>query len=517
MAETPTTEPAAPPSDQPGAEGPVEPPRTLGATLRRLGPGVIIAGSIVGSGELIATTKVGAEAGFWLLWLVIIGCLIKVFVQVEFGRHTVTHSETPLKALDSVPGPRWRVNWVIWYWAIMTVLIITQQGGIFGGVGQALSMSYPLTEHGQRYNEAEDQRVRAQVELAVAESRGAEEARVGQLRARLQSLQGERVEEPSDPYIWAAILAVITSALLWIGRYGLIQTVALVLVVGFTLTTIATLILLQMRPDWAVSAGELGRGLSFRLPPAVEGEGNPTTTALAAFGIIGVGASELIMYPYWCLEKGYAKFTGRRDGSEGWLQRARGWVRVMQLDAWTSMVVYTFATVAFFLLGAAVLWRSGLNPEKESMIRTLAQMYVPVFGSWAHGVFLVGAVAVLYSTLFVAAAGNSRMVADGLGLFGLHDGTEATRMRWTRWIAAAWPLVAVVLYVFFKSPAAMVLASGLAQAIMLPMLGVAALYFRYRRSEPRLAPGSVWSVLLWISCLGLVIAGGWAAYNTLFG
>jgi len=34
-----------------------EPPRTLGATLLRLGPGMIIAGSIVGSGELIATRR----------------------------------------------------------------------------------------------------------------------------------------------------------------------------------------------------------------------------------------------------------------------------------------------------------------------------------------------------------------------------------------------------------------------------------------------------------------------------
>ena len=61
-----------------------EPPTSLFGILRRLGPGLIVAGSIVGSGELIATTKTGAEAGFWLLWLIIIGCVIKVFTQVEF-------------------------------------------------------------------------------------------------------------------------------------------------------------------------------------------------------------------------------------------------------------------------------------------------------------------------------------------------------------------------------------------------------------------------------------------------
>ena len=72
-----------PSEDKPGSVqfqgAPVNPPTTFGKALLRIGPGLIIAGSIVGSGELIATTKVGAESGFWLLWLIIIGCVIKVF------------------------------------------------------------------------------------------------------------------------------------------------------------------------------------------------------------------------------------------------------------------------------------------------------------------------------------------------------------------------------------------------------------------------------------------------------
>ena len=51
------------------------PPTTILGILKKLGPGLIIAGSIVGSGELIATTSTGAQAGFWLLWLIIIGCV----------------------------------------------------------------------------------------------------------------------------------------------------------------------------------------------------------------------------------------------------------------------------------------------------------------------------------------------------------------------------------------------------------------------------------------------------------
>jgi len=496
-----------------------EPPRTLGATLLRLGPGMIIAGSIVGSGELIATTKTGAEAGFWLLWLIIIGCVIKVSTQIEFGRYTITWSQTPLKALDSLPGPRFKVNWMIWYWAIMTVLVISQQGGIVGGVGQTLAISQPLTSYGRQYNRLQNDLVTARVELKVAQTKNAESDKINELQEKIASLTSETsgLKEPTDAYIWAAILSVITSVLLYVGRYRLIQFVATVLVVTFTIITIITLIVLQTKPEWAVTGNEMATALSFRLPPAAEDTNiNPIATALAAFGIIGVGAFELIMYPYWCLEKGYAKFTGPRESTSRWINRARGWLHVLHIDAWTSMVVYTLATAAFYLLGAAVLGRTALNPSGQHMVRTLAAMYVPVFGPWADGVFLSGAFAVLYSTFFVAAAGNSRMVADALGLFRITDGSEKARFKWTRIICAIWPLVALMLYIGVRAPTKMILACGTGQAIMLPMLGAAALYFRYKRSDEKLRPGRLWDAMLWLSLAGFAIIAVWSLVSIFF-
>lgn len=499
------------------------PPRTFLGTLTRLGPGMIIAGSIVGSGELIATTKTGAEAGFTLLWLIIIGCVIKVFTQVEFGRNAIIWGQTPLKALDDVPGPRLKVNWIVWFWAIMTLLVITQQGGIVGGVGQALTISRPLTKAGAEYNVAKDELVRAQVELAIAERNNADAAEIERLQASVATFaaKADELEEPHDAYYWATIIAVITSVLLYVGRYGLIQIIATFLVAIFTAITIFTLLMLQIRPDWAVTGADVASGVSFRLPQAIEGLTEyPLATALAAFGIIGVGAFELIMYPYWCLEKGYAKHTGPRDETPQWTERARGWMRVLQTDAWLSMAVYTFATVAFYLLGAAVLHQSRLNPAGADMIRTLSQMYVPVFGGkWAPKVFLFGAFSVLYSTYFVAAAGNARMIADALGLFGLTDGSEKARMKWTRIFSGLWPLVAVAVFWIVgwlmkgQSPAAMILLCGVGQAVMLPMLGVAALYFRFRKCDECLQPSRLWDAMLWISFLAFLIAGTWAAYS----
>src|SRR5688500_7254635 len=106
MKDDPQKAPARPPVSDAAIQAP---PRSVGGILRRLGPGSIIAASIGGSGELIATTKTGAEAGFTLLWLILLGCVVKVFAQIEIGRYTITEGRTAIEGLNQLPGPRLRV------------------------------------------------------------------------------------------------------------------------------------------------------------------------------------------------------------------------------------------------------------------------------------------------------------------------------------------------------------------------------------------------------------------------
>ncbi|WP_207397041.1 Nramp family divalent metal transporter [Bremerella alba] len=553
----------------------VEPPTTFFSTLSWLGPGLIVAGSIVGSGELIATTKTGAEAGFTLLWLIILGCVIKVFVQVEFGRYTITSGKTALTGLNELPGPAisfkawgkpYRVNWLMVYWLLMTLASLAQLGGIVGSVGQALQISIPLTEKGRIFNEFAKSQADIQVQetlVRLASQRGDEQAqqaaetRIAELEAaqgdqslrylslrRLVQTEQVNLAEASndssvqqiesrihdarlemgrikssvasiDDKIWAGVIAIFTSALLYLGRYHFIQNFSTVLVAGFTLVTIGNLCALQFTPEWAISGSEVLKGLSFSLPDASIAGTTPVITALATFGIIGVGAAELIAYPYWCVEKGYARFTGKRDDSDSWARRATGWLKVMQWDSWGSMLVYTFATIAFYLLGAAILGRTGMNPESTELIRTLSVMYEPVFGSVAPTLFLFGAFAVLYSTFFVANAGHARVDADGVRLFGLIAPTDRALHRTVSAFNIAFPLFCFMVYTFIPKPAQLVLLSGVMQAIMLPMLSFAALYYRYRRIDPRLRPGIWWDIGLWTSSFGMLIAGGYLFYAKL--
>lgn len=612
-----------------------EPPKKFSKILTKIGPGLIIAGSIVGSGELIATTSTGAKAGFTLLWLIIIGCIIKVFVQVELGRFTLTNGITSIRGLNMLPGPRveGKGNWFIWYWFVMFAFIMGQLGGIVGGVGQAMSISMPLTEEGRVFNEYRNAEtllrvLRAQFRLeasnpdgdlgAIAEqilenemasiealsqlklsdgsvpntanakvfyenlatavdpgsvyfresilplkpleeyerlrSDGKEDeaknakrliddlistkfpdtaitndvdsaAITSRLMQQYIELDPLDVEGKDDVYVvkgkddvyYTVGLTILTIILLVIGRYGFIQMFSTVLVGLFTLVTIVNVFGLQTvdaASTWRITLADIQEGLSF----GVGGNGwmDGLAVALATFGIIGVGAAELIAYPYWCMEQGYAKFTGPRDESEEWAVRARGWMKVLQVDAWASAAVYTFATIAFYLLGAAILGRAELEPADSDMVRSLGVMYKPVFGEVAESIFLFGAIAVLYSTFFVASAGNARMFSDVLGTLGIIKPGEASYRKSVKIWSGILPAVCGITYCLGVKPVVAVLMSGLMQSIMLPMLGFAALYFRYKHSDKRIAPSATWDFFVVLSAIGLLVAGGFAAFTKVF-
>ncbi len=427
-----------------------DPPATLARALRRLGPGMVLAAAIVGSGELIATTTLGAQAGYSALWIVLASCLVKPFVQAELGRYTILSGETGLEALDRVPGPRWKVSWVLWAWALVVFLSQLQVGGMLGGLAQVLQLVAPGVPQ----------------------------------------------------VVWVLLIVASTLALLLGGGYQRIERLSLVKVALFTLLTVLAALVLTSRGDfgWA----NVAEGLQLRLP------GAGIATAVAVFGITGVGATELFMYPYWCVEKGYARFVGPREESERWRARARGWLRVMRVDIAVSLLVYTAATVAFYLLGAGVLHPLGVVPASRDMIATLSRLYTETLGAWALPVFYVGATVTLYGTIFAAAAAHSRLYADLcrlLGLFARED--YGRRLAYRRGFLVALSVVPALMFLAFESPVKMVVAGGIAQSIMLPVAGAGALYLRHRRSPRELMPGRTAIVGLWLAVLTMAaVAAG---------
>lgn len=420
-----------------------EPPRDFRSILKRIGPGMILSASIVGSGELIATTTLGAEVGYICLWVIVLSCLIKPAIQAEIGRYSISTGETGLAGFNQVPGPRIGVNWVVWGWAAMITMTRFQIGAMFGGVSQVLNALFPA------------------------------------------------VPVP----VWVVALLAVTLLLLLGGGYERIEHLATIKVALFTMLTFFCALLLMLNPQdfkWS----DIASGFTFDLPKG------GLTTAVAVFGITGVGASELFMYPYWCVEKGYARYAGKRDGSPAWRQRAFGWINVMNVDILASMIIYTIATIAFYLLGAGILHSRGLVPQANDMIPVLSNMYTQTLGSWSLPIFYAGAIATLYGTIFAATAAESRVAADMCRLLGKFEKTDyAARIRYRRIFVWILTCAAAAIFLIVRSPVNMVKAGGVAQAVMLPVIALGVLYLRYKHLPREIRPSNWQTVGLWVACL----------------
>lgn len=285
------------------SDGIKEPPKGWGPSLRYLGPGMIISAAVVGSGELIATTALGAEAGFILLWIVIFSTFVKVAVQVELARWTISTGQPALTGFNKVPPKIGPIGWVNLMWGVMVLSKYLQLGGIVGGTAIAFSVLLPIGSHPLGF---------------------------------------------TSTLVWTVIVVIATIALLYSSYYSRIERGAFLCVVIFSLVTVAIALGLPFTP-FAYSVEDVLSGFTFSLPAGVIG------AAIAMFGITGIGADEMTYYTYWCLEKGYGRWVGPDDGSEDWVQRAKGWIKVMYKDAFLSWIIYTFATLAFYIMGAAVL------------------------------------------------------------------------------------------------------------------------------------------------------------------
>jgi manganese transport protein len=428
------------------------PPQTLGAILRRIGPGIILCASIVGSGELIATTTLGAQAGFLALWVILLSCFIKPIIQVEWTRYIIATGETGLESFNRIPGPRLVVSWVVWAWALMVLVTLFQIGAMFGGVSQVMHQIVPAI--------------------------------------------------PVDAFVIAFL--ALSLVLLLGGGYSRIEHIATMKVALFTLVTFLAAVILVRMPQY-FSWTQAWEGLKFHTPPG------GLTKAAAVFGITGIGASEFFMYPYWCVEKGYARFAGKADGTPEWRARVHGWTRVMQTDVLSSMLIYTVATLAFYFLGAGILNGMGLVPASDQMIATLSNMYTQTLGPWAVWIFYAGAIATLYGTIFAATAAHSRVFADMFRLMGFYRRDDyAARVRYRNRMVWVLTIIPVILYYVFREPVTMVFIGGMAQFLLMPVIAIGTLYLRHKHLRADVRPGRMRTAQLWVTCT--VVVGFVAVY-----
>ncbi|WP_298860323.1 Nramp family divalent metal transporter [uncultured Microbacterium sp.] len=433
-----------------------EPPRGWRSSLRYFGPGFLTSAAVVGSGELITATALGAQAGFVLLWIVLVSTLVKVAIQVEIARWSISTGRASMEGYNDVPPKLFGRGWISYIGLLMFLQIVIGQGGVIGGAALAMSMLVPV---------------------------------------------GGDPFSPVSVGIWLAILVAIAIAIQITNKYSLIEGVATVMVAIVTLLVIIMVFGVQFTP-FAWSAADLGEGLLFQIPLGTMG------IALAMFGMTGVGAGEITAYSYWCVEKGYARFTGPNDGSEAWVKRARGWMSVMKKDAMISWIIYTISTVAFYVLGAAVLNPQNLVPSGTDMFDVLARIFTDTLGEWTRWIFLIGVALTLFKTAMANIPGFARQVANTLAIFGAFDWRDVDRRnRWLKALVVILPITWAIFYLFIQSPFLMIVIAGIGNAIFLMAIVVATWYLRAKQIDKRVADGKWFTVWLALSSIAVFAVG----------
>jgi hypothetical protein len=334
-----------------------------------------------------------------------------------------------------------KVHWTIWAGVVYMLLNMAGQAGVIGGTAQVARFAWPA------------------LPLPVA----------------------------------LFLITLLIGLLIAHGRYGPVEAMSAFLNCLFVGGVLYCVVAIQWTPH-AFSWSDLGSGLNFSLPRQTLG------LAVAAFGITGVAAGEILLYPYWCLEKGYARWTGPREESDAWYARAAGWTRVMHIDALVSMAIYTSATCGFFILGATVLRSESNLRDGNEFIFQLSTMFGAVLGEHARGIFMLCAFAVLFSTVFANAAGFSRVWADFFGLCGWIQWDD-DRQRRKSIAAVAWlfPVICSVIYLAIPRPLLLVTFMGLCNALFLVVVAYQTVVFRYRHTDQKLRPSRTYDLALWVS------------------
>ncbi len=403
--------------------------------MRYLGPGIVVSGSIVGSGEILLTAGLGAAVGFVMLWWVLFSCWVKSLIQAELARYVVTSGDTYLRALNRIPGklpgPHGPVAWPVWLGLIGFVPGLLGAGGIIGGAGQALGLLLPDFIDGA----------------------------------------------------WATgIAAIAVMLILWSGRYARLEKIMVALVIAFTFATIVSALLMQ-GTEFRATAADLRSGFNFDFPLEY------AVLALAMYGATGVAAGEITAYTYWCVEKGYPSFVGGDRDAAGWTSRAKGWIRVVQTDVWVTLVILTCATLSFYFLGAGVLHRLGVLPQGAETIHVLSGMYTKTFGPWSYWLFSFGAFCILFSTVLSGIGAGSRSFPDLIVTFGFIDRQNlALRKKWITGYVIAMPIISTLIYVSYQQPIALVIFGASFGAFMLPIQSFLTLYLHRRHLDARVRP-----------------------------
>jgi len=221
---------------------PASPPHSASSNaswFAMIGPGILVAATGVGAGDLLTASIAGSRVGLAILWAALLGSFMKWTLNEGIARWQMATGTTLLEGWVSRLG-RW-IEWVfIPYFLLWSFFV---GGALISGCGVAASSLYPLGDATTSKN------------------------------------------------IWGVIHTLAGLALVWLGGFVVFERLMAACIGIMFVCVIVTATMLA--PDW----GEVLQGLVI---PALPPEGLPWM--MGVLGGVG-GTVTLLSYGYWIREK----------------------------------------------------------------------------------------------------------------------------------------------------------------------------------------------------------------------
>ncbi|QEV19902.1 Nramp family divalent metal transporter [Streptomyces alboniger] len=104
-------------------------PQPRKSSWKYIGPGIVVAATGVGAGDLVATLIAGSNFGYTLLWAAVIGCVVKISLAEAAGRWHLSTGRTLFDGWASLG------RWTTWFFVVYVVI----WGYVYGAAAMSSS------------------------------------------------------------------------------------------------------------------------------------------------------------------------------------------------------------------------------------------------------------------------------------------------------------------------------------------------------------------------------------------
>ena len=175
-------------------------------------------------------------------------------------------------------------------------------------------------------------------------------------------------------------------------------------------------------------------------------------------------------------------------------------MRVLHTDVWLALIILTCATIPFYVLGAGVLNKMGLDPQGAgNTISVLSNIFTQTLGPWAVWIFSIGAFFILFSTILSSIGAGGRFIPDYFVELGfLERSNLAARRSIVRWYVGILPIAAFLIYKFSPGFVFLIIVGGLTSALLLPLQCGWCIWLQRKNMDPRIRPRKLTQYGLWV-------------------